>query len=143
MNSTFLVSQQELADNFGVDRTTIRAWTKQGLPCIEGDRGKSHQYHPGITMWWRVGAQYAEKMKLRNLTGVQCIALGREYADIDATEHNIDDFVTYIAGIGIGEVEAYAGFYFARGIAAGRGSSVASVQKYRQEFTKNLAHAKV
>ncbi|MCY1696637.1 hypothetical protein OVA10_00755 [Lelliottia sp. SL45] len=134
MSQNFLVSQQELADNFNVNRTTVRAWTKNGLPYIPGDQGKSHQYHPGITMWWRVGTMRAEKMYLPDLTAAQRIALAREYGEVDES-HNVDAFVCYLAKVGIDENEARSAFIFAQGIVAGRGSAVSTVQKSRMDVT--------
>ncbi|MFP1495490.1 hypothetical protein ACLB1Q_33190 [Escherichia coli] len=52
------VSQQEIAERFQVNRTTIRAWTKQGMPYLNADRGKSGGYHIGHTLLWSSGKSH-------------------------------------------------------------------------------------
>lgn len=39
MNDINIMNQQQIAQEFYVDRTTVRAWTKCGLPFIQGDQG--------------------------------------------------------------------------------------------------------
>ncbi|MEN0581912.1 hypothetical protein AAIG39_23345 [Phytobacter palmae] len=61
-DKVFFVSQQEVAEHFGVNRTTIRAWTKQGMPYLEADRGKPGGYHIGHVMWWCMGKDRFEEI---------------------------------------------------------------------------------
>ena len=75
----FFLSQQEIADQFGVDRTTVRAWTKRGLPFIEGDKGKPGRYQLGHVLFWVRGQ---EGLKELGMTGelhpLDCIMHSRE-----------------------------------------------------------------
>ncbi|EBP3537082.1 terminase small subunit [Salmonella enterica subsp. enterica] len=79
MNDINIMNQQQIARAFRVDRTTVRAWTKRGLPFIQGDKGKENQYHHGITMWWMLGDEFARDRAL-NLTAVQKIIYARHLA---------------------------------------------------------------
>lgn len=143
MENNIFVSQQELAVIFGVNRTTVRAWSSQGLPCIEGGKGKSHMYHPGICMWWRKGRQYAEVYGINDLSASQLIALARTQIGEDEQALNVECFVDYLAIIGIGEEEARSSFHFVNGIVNGFGLAADIARKSQAEFTNGLAHAKV
>jgi len=77
---TFL-NQTELAEKLGVDRTTIGAWVKKGLPCVKGGQGKSHTFHFGCSLWWMLGKEFAEKRKITGLSAVQQIIFARAEAD--------------------------------------------------------------
>ncbi|EJG7681702.1 hypothetical protein NAK90_005291 [Salmonella enterica] len=73
----FFVSQQEIAEHFKVNRTTIRAWTKSGLPYLEADRGKSAGYHIGHTLWWFLGRERFKAMEYSGATALETIMLAR------------------------------------------------------------------
>ncbi|EME8414992.1 hypothetical protein [Klebsiella quasipneumoniae] len=64
----FFVSQQDIAEHFGVNRTTIRTWTKQGMPYLEADRGKPGGYHIGHVLWWSMGKRRFEEIEFRGDT---------------------------------------------------------------------------
>lgn len=64
----FFVSQQDIAEHFGVNRTTIRIWTKQGMPYLEADRGKPGGYHIGHVLWWIMGKRRFEEIGFRGET---------------------------------------------------------------------------
>ena len=127
--SSIFVSQHELAGLFNVNRTTVRAWTNQGLPYIKCDQGKPHQYHPGIAMWWRKGMRCAELMRLEGLTASQCIALARVYSE--DVEGDVGRFVDYLALVNIPEHEACGAFHFAAGLSAGHGAAAKTVENAR------------
>lgn len=138
MKSTFLVSQQELATIFGVNRTTVRAWTKQGLPCLEGDKGKPHMYHPGIAMWWRKGRQYAGVLCTSELSALQQIALARAYIEDDEITTDSDAFAGYLAQMGIDDKAARDAFAFAQGVVSGRTATISAVNKNREIISGEL-----
>ncbi|EDT6432566.1 hypothetical protein WP66_002797 [Salmonella enterica subsp. enterica] len=73
----FFVSQQEIAEHFKVNRTTIRAWTKSGLPYLEADRGKPAGYHIGHTLWWFLGRERFKAMEYSGATALETIMLAR------------------------------------------------------------------
>ncbi|ENL6114989.1 hypothetical protein AB5O01_000550 [Salmonella enterica] len=74
----FFVSQQEIAEHFGVNRTPIRAWTKAGLPYLEADRGKPAGYHIGHVLWWFTGREHFKAMEHSgNVTALETIMFSR------------------------------------------------------------------
>lgn len=73
----FFVSQQEIAEHFKVNRTTIRSWTKAGLPYLEADRGKSSGYHIGHTLWWVLGRERFKAMEYSGATALETIMFAR------------------------------------------------------------------
>lgn len=78
----FFVSQQEIAEHFKVNRTTIRAWTKAGLPYLEADRGKPAGYHIGHTLWWFTGRKHFEDMECSGkATALETIMFARLLAN--------------------------------------------------------------
>ncbi|HCM1954419.1 TPA: hypothetical protein N3A08_003511 [Salmonella enterica subsp. salamae serovar 9,46:z4,z24:z39:z42] len=75
--NNFFVSQQEIAEHFKVNRTTIRAWTKVGLPYLEADRGKPAGYHIGHTLWWGLGRERFKAMEYSGATALETIMFAR------------------------------------------------------------------
>lgn len=74
----FFVNQQEIAEHFGVNRTTVRAWTKRGLPYLEADQGKPGRYHIGHTLWWVLGGNHLERIGFKeSVSGLDRIMLAR------------------------------------------------------------------
>ncbi|HCK2662604.1 TPA: hypothetical protein O1K60_000700 [Escherichia coli] len=67
-NKDCFVSQQEIAEHFKVNRTTIRAWTKQGMPYLDADRGKSGGYHIGHTLFWCMGKSHLDAIEYHGET---------------------------------------------------------------------------
>lgn len=77
-NKHCFVSQQEIAEHFKVNRTTIRAWTKLGMPYLDADRGKSGGYHIGHTLLWCTGKSHLEAMEYhRETSALEKIMLAR------------------------------------------------------------------
>lgn len=116
------LSQVELADALGVDRTTIGAWTKKGLPFIKGDQGKPHMFHFSCSMWWMLGKEFAEHRNIFGLTAAQQIILARAVAD----ETNSDDdmagerwMIPMLAEIGIPESTVIREVAYVRGMIIG------------------------
>lgn len=73
----FFVSQQEVAEHFKVNRTTIRAWTKAGLPYLDADRGKPAGYHIGHTLWWVMGGERFKVIEYSGATALERIMFAR------------------------------------------------------------------
>ena len=47
-----IVNQNELAEMFGVDRTTITAYQREGMPYTKGGCGKENAYPVTLCMYW-------------------------------------------------------------------------------------------
>lgn len=115
-------NQQRVAEALEVDRTTIRAWAKKGMPYIQGDRGKENIYHISTCMWWMLGKEFAEKRKIEGLTAVQQIIFARVIAD----EYDPGDDLAseewmskILSNVGIGLDEVSREVAFVRGLMRG------------------------
>lgn len=121
-NALHFLSQVELADALGVDRTTIGAWTKKGLPFIKGDQGKHHMFHFSCSMWWMLGKEFAERQNISGLTAVQQIIFARALSDESdagndmASEHWM---IPMLAEIGIPESTVIREVAYVRGMITG------------------------
>lgn len=58
---TILVNQGDLADLLGVDRGTVHALQRQGMPYTPGGRGKPNTYDAPVCMYWRYGLDIAKR----------------------------------------------------------------------------------
>ncbi|EDT6432567.1 terminase small subunit [Salmonella enterica subsp. enterica] len=130
MSDDNIMNQQQVAQAFRVDRTTVRAWTKRGLPFIQGDQGKENQYYSGLTMWWVLGDEFARNDGLEELSAIQKII----YARCMATEiHRKDGICTdedmaseeimigMLSVIGVDPVDVVRDVSFVKGLISGRG----------------------
>ncbi|HCN6359533.1 TPA: hypothetical protein N6Z78_005456 [Escherichia coli] len=92
------VSQQEIAEHFKVNRTTIRAWTKQGMPYLNADRGKSGGYHIGHTLFWYSGKSHlqtigyhVETSALEKIMFARLLSSERDEYSSEETEQRFDE----------------------------------------------------
>jgi hypothetical protein len=70
------LTQAQLADIVGVDRTTIRAWQKHGMPHTPPtSKGKAASYCGPLALNWWGGHRAADKWSLK-LSVLEKIALG-------------------------------------------------------------------
>ena len=51
-NKRVFFNQNELAYSFGVDRTTITEYQRQGMPYKKGGRGNENAYDASICLYW-------------------------------------------------------------------------------------------
>ena len=98
IDKSYLVSQQEIAEHFNVNRTTIRAWTKQGMPYLNADRGKSGGYHIGHTFFWYSGKSHlqtigyhVETSALEKIMFARLLSSERDEYSSEETEHRFDE----------------------------------------------------
>ena len=73
-NGTIYLSQGELADIIGVDRSTIHAWQRDGLPYEAQGRGKPGRYIAPVALNWWGGREAVRKQGL-NITCPKLTAL--------------------------------------------------------------------
>lgn len=128
MSNQDILNQSQLAQAFSVNRTTVRAWTKRGLPFVQGDQGKENQYYHGITLWWMLGDEFAREDELL-LSPVQKIiyarykATGIHRADgvLDGDEDMADDaaMIDMLSVIGVPAADVVRDVGFIRGLATG------------------------
>ncbi len=77
------VNQQEAARMFDVDRTSINAWQKLGMPFISNGKGKPNTYKVGVSIHWRHGRDCFEnlikwgKVNKGEVSLARCLVLGR------------------------------------------------------------------
>jgi len=70
------LTQAQLADLVGVDRTTVRAWQKHGMPfTAPEEKGKPASYCGPLALNWWGGHRAADKWSL-TLSALEKIALG-------------------------------------------------------------------
>lgn len=121
------MTQAELANALGVDRTTIGTWTKKGLPFIKGDQGKSHTFHFACSMWWMLGKDFAEGRNVTDLNAVQQIIFAREIADeMDPGDDMAGEhwMVPMLGEIGIPESTVVKEIAYVKGLMAGMKTSI-------------------
>lgn len=77
----FHASQQEVAQFMDVDRTTIRAWTKGGMPYKAGGRGATGEYDAGIVFYWWASLIHRNKYTLPKMSPCRQLAVARAFVD--------------------------------------------------------------
>lgn len=123
------MNQAELAKQLGVDRTTIGAWVKKGLPCIKGDQGKPHIFHFGCSLWWMLGKEFAEKRKITGLNAAQQIIFARAVADERDPGDDLAGeswMIPMLSQVGIGREDIIREIGFVRGLMSGLNHRVKS-----------------
>lgn len=70
------VSQSAIAEFFGVDRTTVRAWQKKGLPHINNGKGKSLTFVGPLAVRWRIGQKAGLEYKIDTSDPLTSICFG-------------------------------------------------------------------
>ena len=63
---------------FGVDRTTITAWQRSGMPHRKGEPGRRAEYAIPLALTWRLGSRTARDAKItpKPATTMETVALG-------------------------------------------------------------------
>jgi len=67
------LTQTEMAEWFGVDRTTVTQYQRDGMPFIRGGRGKANLYDAFVCLLWRMGRDQAKKKGLSRLPALTYI----------------------------------------------------------------------
>ena len=80
-------NQADLAEMFGVDRTTIRAYVKSGMPCTLKTTGREDQYIIPLCVNWAAGYQTARENSLPMMNTLELILLGYTTAFQNASFH--------------------------------------------------------
>ena len=70
------ISQHELAQIIGVNRTTITEWQRQGLPYEPQGRGKENRYIAPVVINWWAGRRLIEQMGLKITDPALTVLLG-------------------------------------------------------------------
>jgi phage terminase Nu1 subunit (DNA packaging protein) len=81
------MSQAEIAGLFRVDRTTVSAWGRAGMPYKPSGRGSESGYNPSIVIYWRVWQDLRREFRLKDCEPVKALAVALVFAaDQDHTE---------------------------------------------------------
>jgi DNA-binding XRE family transcriptional regulator len=81
------MSQAEVAGLLGVDRTTIGAWGRAGMPFDPRGRGKESSYSPSIAIFWQVWQTLRREFRLKDCSPVKALAVALVFAaDQDHSE---------------------------------------------------------
>ncbi|HGG6608018.1 TPA: hypothetical protein ACJG8M_002151 [Salmonella enterica subsp. diarizonae serovar 50:k:z] len=141
MNDDNIMNQQQVAQAFRVNRTTVRAWTKRGLPFIQGDQGKENQYYSGLTMWWVLGDEFARNDGLEELSAIQkiiyarCVATKIHHKDglLDINEDMASEeiMIGMLSVIGVNPVDVVRDVGFVKGLMCGRSQDKQRKRKVR------------
>jgi phage terminase Nu1 subunit (DNA packaging protein) len=111
------LSQAELSQLLGVDRTTIRSWTRHGLPYREPEtKGGKGSYCASICIHWRAGHKFAEARGVE-ISPLHKVAIGW-YAGNDRDTLTKEDSAAYLdmmASAGVSGERALRYLEFARG----------------------------
>ena len=89
-NNIAEASQGDLAEIFGVDRTRIHAWQRQGLPVLHGGRGVQNLHPVPVALRWRIGSRVAKGLQL-NLGALDTVALGEASMRHQGDSSTLDD----------------------------------------------------
>lgn len=77
-------SQTDIAAILGVDRTTVRAWTKAGMPYAEPTtRGKEAEFSLPVALYWSVWLKVSAICGWPELDPLHALALARAYSERD------------------------------------------------------------
>lgn len=115
------LSQGELAKLIEVDRATIHAWGREGMPYKKPSRkGEKGAYSLSACIHWRAGHDLSRRRGLRDieLTPLQKVALGWILGN-GTTNFRDDDIAAFsnmLEGIGIERETALRDLDFARGV---------------------------
>lgn len=141
MSDDNTMNQQQIAQAFRVNRTTVRAWTKRGLPFIQGDQGKENKYHAGLTMWWVLGDEFARNDGLEELSAIQKIIYARCMATeihrkdgISSTDEDMaseEIMIGMLSVIGVDPVDVVRNVGFVKGLMRGRSQDKQRKRKVR------------
>ncbi len=110
------VNQQEAAKMFRVDRTSIHAWQKLGMPFISNGKGKPNSYKVGVVIHWRHGRDCFDnlikwgKVNKHEVSVARCLVLGRIMAtepDENVTKEDINLILKLCQDAKIGKNEAF------------------------------------
>ena len=74
--SPIYISQHELAQIIGVNRTTITEWQRQGLPYEPQGRGKENRYIAPVAINWWAGRRLIDQMGLKITDPALTVLLG-------------------------------------------------------------------
>lgn len=138
------MNQARLAEALGVDRTTIGAWTKKGLPFIKGDQGKPHIFHLPCSIWWVLGRNFAERRGISGLNAVQQIIFARVIADeMDPGDDMAGEawMVPMLAAVGVSRDAVIRESAYVMGLFAGIKTAAESRQK-RKPARRSCRHEK-
>jgi hypothetical protein len=80
-------NQADLAKMIGVDRTTVRNYTKAGLPFVPGGRGKQNRYVIPVAINWVSGYQAARENGLPMMSPLELILFGYTTAFRNSSLH--------------------------------------------------------
>jgi phage terminase Nu1 subunit (DNA packaging protein) len=69
-------NQADLAELIGVDRTTIRAYAKAGMPCTPKTKGRENNYVIPLCVNWVAGYQAARENGLPMMNTLELVLLG-------------------------------------------------------------------
>ena len=106
-------NQADLAQMVGVDRTTVRNYTKAGLPFVPGGRGKENRYIVPLCIHWIAGYQAARANGLPMMQPLELILFGYSTAFRNASLHEYRSAAAGIAekaGATPAEFEQAVGF---------------------------------
>jgi len=111
------LTQSELARLLERDRTTIRAWTQQGLPYKT--TGRTQRYSAPVVINWRVGRTYAKRQGITGLSPLETILLGHALGMAEADPKNWPAYAARLGkAAGATDAEFREAFGFVRGLFA-------------------------
>ena len=79
----FHASQAEVAEFMGVDRGTIRNWTKAGMPYVNNGQGKPAEYDASIALYWWASMIQRNNIDLPDMSPCRRLAVARVFSDRD------------------------------------------------------------
>ena len=111
-------NQSDLAEMIRVDRTTVRNYTKAGLPFIAGSRGKENRYIIPLCINWVAGYQTARENGLPMMNALELILLGYT----TAYRNDASSRAYYAAAAGVAELAGATPAEFEQAIGFLRGA---------------------
>jgi hypothetical protein len=115
------LSQADLSKLLGIDRTTVRSWTRQGMPYAKPKtRGGKGRYCASICIHWRAGHQFNERSALKDLqfSPLEKVAIGWLAGSglNSITKEDEEAYLSMMAAADTGREQALRHLEFARGV---------------------------
>lgn len=111
------LSQADLAQFMGVDRTTIRAWTVLGMPYKKpAAKGAKAGFCSSICIHWKIGHRITESRR-GDFSPLQKVAIGwySGFRDSHLTGEDESAFLEMMGAAGLNRESAFRQLEFARG----------------------------
>lgn len=111
MTARIRANQGDLAEIMGVDRTSIHAWQRSGMPHISQGAGKAVIYIVPLCMRWRLGQKVAPhprwKVDARNT--VDRVAFGAALSELseEGAHYTTDQIMDDLLACGVAGAERF------------------------------------